>query len=136
MRRDHGFTLIELMIVVAIIAILSAIALPAYQDYVIRSRTSAALAEIAPGKATFESLVLLESLNTNDVSILGLPQSTQHCSVISMDSSGTGFIRCVLKGHPRLVSNNSTLTLNRLNSGEWNCVTENIEARWRPSHCD
>lgn len=51
-QLKHGFTLIELMIVVAIIAILAALAIPAYQDYTTRSKVSEALAVADPIKTT------------------------------------------------------------------------------------
>jgi len=51
-KAQQGFTLIELMIVVAIVGILAALALPAYQDYVVRSKVSEAMARLAESKTS------------------------------------------------------------------------------------
>ena len=54
MKKQSGFTLIELMIVVAIVAILAAIALPAYQQYTLRAKFSEVVAASGPAKTAFE----------------------------------------------------------------------------------
>jgi len=56
-KAQKGFTLIELMIVIAIVGILAAIALPAYQDYIVRSKMSEALAAMAEAKTTVAEYV-------------------------------------------------------------------------------
>lgn len=132
MRKTNGFTLIELMIVVAIIAILATIAIPAYQDYIARSQASAGLAEIVSGKSAFESKIVAENVTTYDTAELGLLSSTPRCAV-TIAPGASGFIRCTLSGTP--VIQGSHVTLQRASSGAWTCVTDIARPKHRPEGC-
>lgn len=130
---EKGFTLIEMMIVVAIIAILAAIALPAYQAYISRSQAGAALADIAGGKTAFETDLLPQNISTTDPRMVGLDDETARCSLIELDSSATGFIRCTIRGNPRV--DGKVIRLQRSADGSWECITDILEANYRPSTC-
>ena len=99
--RSAGFTLIELMIVVAIISILAAIAFPAYQDYVIRSQVSEGL-ELATGSRTgIEEYFFHEGIFPSTSTQAGIPTGTtivgSYVSEVDMGTAagGVGLIRVV-----------------------------------------
>jgi type IV pilus assembly protein PilA len=135
----QGFTLIELMIVVAIIAILAAIALPAYQIYVGRSQVTAGLADMRGGVVTFEERIQNGDSGAGspaDASDIGLPLSTVRCSAITpagnwTDTSGQT-IACTLAGNPNVAG--KSLTLTRDAEGLWSCSTT-VDALYRPNGC-
>jgi type IV pilus assembly protein PilA len=121
MKLQQGFTLIELMIVVAIIGILASIAIPAYQDHVAKSQHGAGFSEIYPGMTGMETLLNSgEAVNSPDQ--IGLKASTDRCATITAQGDiGTGeaSITCTLKGH--YLIENEVITWSRSLKGYWIC---------------
>lgn len=137
MRKQRGFTLIELMIVVAIIAILAAIALPQYQNYVGKAQASVALGEISSARNQYEAKINDGLSATTDYTPteLGLPAQTSRCQMITIppvNQGATGAVKCVLSGGPLVA--NKYIQWNRSTSGTWDCESD-ISDKARPSVC-
>jgi type IV pilus assembly protein PilA len=148
---QKGFTLIELMIVVAIIGVLAAIALPAYQDYIARSQVTAALAEISPVKINLEEKVsqgitaaqatALSGTTAAIMQSLGLQgATTSRCSVLTsaVAADGASSIQCTLAGN--VVISGLLITWTRAAdttagaAGTWSCTTTLVN-KFAPRTC-
>ncbi|WP_298443199.1 pilin [uncultured Ferrimonas sp.] len=119
MKRNNqkGFTLIELMIVVAIIGILAAIAIPAYQEYTIKSQINGAYAELSPLKTPLE--IALNEGNTPNAPVDGaFCDFTQTVGAGTADST----IQCAFNNVNNAISA-GILTLTRDGAtGAWSCA--------------
>jgi type IV pilus assembly protein PilA len=157
-RSDQGFTLIELMIVVAIIAILAAIAIPQYQTYVLRSQVSRAMSEASSAKVLVEDCVTSGKvqLGTNggqcDVSILGMSDILDNAGdtmglvipvgfgvphiQLPQDAAGEGSIVATLGNHVSPKLKGGKVTWTRSVDGDWSCtVDDTIGAKYAPAGC-
>ncbi len=136
-RLQQGFTLIELMIVVAIVGILAAIALPAYQDYVIRSKMSEGVAAAAACKTSISEYVSTKGTWPADEVAAGcstLP--TQYVASLSVNSTGAISVVTQATGSKQ---GNCTLILTPTTPGlpditTWTGSSGGCDAKYVPSN--
>ena len=143
MKMQQGFTLIELMIVVAIIGILAAIAIPAYQDYIARSQVSEAVELLAGGKTpNAEFYADKGRWPTSAGSVMG-NQKGKYTSLVTM-TAGAGLTQLGLtltattKGAGSANKNiaGATLLMTTSDGGKtWGCKAGTMGAKYLPGAC-
>ena len=141
---QKGFTLIELMIVIAIIGILAAIAIPAYQDYTIRAKVSEGLnlagaAKLAVSE-TFDSTGAFAASNN----LYGLPDAVSitgtNTSAVTVGSSGgitIAYKASGMGGNPTADSTTIVMTPDSSEPGalQWDCTGGDTPDKYRPANC-
>jgi len=134
--NQSGFTLIELMIVVAIIGILAAIALPAYQDYTKRSHVTEGLSLAGAAKTAVAEYFSSEGVLPTDNSTAGLSNATaiNGNAVNSVTVSG-GLIK--IEYNVKVDSGTELALSPETTAGgiKWNCKRIDVPAKYLPSSC-
>ena len=144
---QKGFTLIELMIVVAIIGILAAIAIPQYQNYIAKSQVSRVMSETGSMKTVIEDCVLNGKTAANacelgwtNSNLLGGTQTTGQTGLVvtiadSSDANSTVVATFGNKAAQALTATGkNTLTWTRTGAGVWSCTTT-VETKYQPAGC-
>lgn len=138
MKAQQGFTLIELMIVVAIIAVLAAIALPAYQDYMARAQVAEGIGLSTGAKLAIATYYGDRGQFPPDNAAAGMAPpasiSGRYIGSVTVDSTGSILVAFTSTANTKLHGQVLTLQAND-NDGSlsWNCG--GIEPRFLPSSC-
>ncbi len=134
---QKGFTLIELMIVIAILGILLAIAIPAYSDYTVRAKVSEGMNLATSPKMSVSEYRLSNSSFPTNNNLAGLPQTITTSLVTSMLVSGTGNITVTYSSLTPEISGNTLIMVPTFagNTVQWTCDTGTVLSRYRPASC-
>ena len=140
MKKQQGFTLIELMIVVAIIGILAAIAIPAYQDYTIRAQVSEGINLAAGAKASISEYFMDKGVlpATQDEAGLAAAADIQGSYTQSVAWDGTVItVTYGVQANDAILGQTLTLDPDETGTGslEWNCVRGDLLAKHVPAAC-
>lgn len=134
MHKQSGFTLIELMIVVAIIGILAAIAIPSYVDYQRKARASELLVALSPAKASVSEFMVINATGTANTTQAGVGNmTTDNLSAIRWNQTRVEAI-----GRGELAGLTIVLTpdFNGTNgSVTWECSAAGTNVRLAPGEC-
>jgi len=136
---QKGFTLIELMIVVAIIGILAAVAIPAYQDYTVRTKVSEGLSLASGVKSSVSETYISTGSWPGTNTDAGVASSTSIVgnNVKDVDVGANGVITVTYSdGSSPLDS--QTISMTPSDSGgsvTWTCASSNLDDRYLPANC-
>jgi len=136
---QQGFTLIELMIVVAIIGILAAVAIPAYQDYTIRARVAEGIGLASGVKTGVSEYYASEGTLPADNDEAGVTgaSSINGNNVRSITVGAAGDITVAYSGGGVNLNNKTLVLTPDTSSGnlQWNCTLGDLGNQYRPSNC-
>jgi type IV pilus assembly protein PilA len=133
-RAQAGFTLIELMIVVAIIGILAAVALPAYRDYTVKAKVSEVILAASSAKNTVAEAAQVGGAMPSTAS---LTVDTQASKYVASVAYATGVITATSSAaEPAMAGGTITLTGTYAANGQVTWVCDgSILAKYRPASC-